>query len=388
MPDRRFPHSPNPFTWLLPLSALLALIVIGWRHSPTPPQQVPGSTPSPGALDSLRYPLERHLKNVRQLTYGGNNAEAYFSPDSRRLVFQTDWAALHDQGCDQIYEMDLAPKLRPGQPGFAAQYRRISTGTGRTTCSYFLADGRRLYASTHAAGVACPEVPRRVNGRYVWGVFDSFDIYATDSLGQRTELLIGGPGYDAEATVSPDGRYIVYTSTRGGDLDLWRYDLVTRQHLQLTHMLGYDGGAFFSPDGRQIVYRASRPTGPAADDYRALLKQNVVEPSDLQIFVCDADGQNHRQITNLPGANWAPYFHPSGKKILFCSNHLSVGKGRPVFNIFMCNADGTELERLTFDTVFDAFPMFSPDGRTLVFASNRNNKGTRDTNVFIADWVE
>jgi TolB protein len=364
---------------------IVAVLIVGFAPQQGPTQSVPGATPNPGDLDSLRYPAERHLKNVRQMTFGGNNAEAYFSFDSKRLIFQTDWAALHPQGCDQIFEMNLAPKS-PANP--ASQYTRVSTGTGRTTCSYYLKDGRRIFASTHAASSACPETPRRVGGKYVWGIYDSFDIYVTDDQGKNPTLLIGGPGYDAEATVSPDGRYIVYTSTRSGDLELWRYDLKTKENLQLTRELGYDGGAFFSPDSKQLVFRASRPSGAAADEYMALLKQNVVEPTALQIFTCDIDGKNQRQITNLAGANWAPYFHPSGKKIMFCSNYKTPPGGRPQFNLFMTDLKGENIEQLSYDGVFDAFAVFSPDGKTVAFASNRNNKGTRDTNVFIAEWVE
>jgi TolB protein len=371
--------------FLLPVVATLACSLLAFTFLQVPTQGSAGSTPNPGAQDSLRYPAERHLRNVRQMTFGGNNAEAYFSFDSKRLIFQSDWAALHAQGCDQIFEMDLLAKT-PANP--SSQYRLISTGQGRTTCSYFLKDGRRIFASTHAASAACPETPRRVGGKYVWGVYDSFDIYITDAEGKNPALLIGGAGYDAEATVSPDGRYIVYTSTRSGDLELWRYDLMTKENLQLTRELGYDGGAFFSPDGKQLVFRASRPTGAAADEYMALLKQNVVEPTALQIFTCDIDGKNQRQITNLKGANWAPYFHPSGKKIMFCSNYKTPPGGRPQFNLFMTDLSGENIEQLSFDGVFDAFAVFSPDGNTIAFASNRNNKGTRDTNVFIAEWVE
>jgi Tol biopolymer transport system component len=338
------------------------------------------------ATDSLRFTGEVHLRNVKQLTFGDNNAEAYWSFDNQELVFQSDWKKINPQGCDQIFRMRAdGMKLATGE-----QYQLISTGKGRTTCSYFLPDGRMVYASTHVANPACPEV-KSFPGRYVWSIYSTFDIYITDRNGKNPQLLIGGDGYDAEATVSPNGRYIVFTSTRSGDLELWRYDIQTRELLQLTNTLGYDGGAFFSPDSKQIVWRASRPTGEAGETYKNLLRQDLVEPKELNIFVADADGKNAHQVTNLPGANWAPFFHPDGKRVLISSNHHSIArdKGR-FFAIFMMNQDGTGEEQLTHSGLFDAFPMFSPDAKKIVFASNRNvnRTTTRDTNIFVADWIE
>jgi Tol biopolymer transport system component len=266
----------------------------------------------------------------------------------------------------------------------------VSTGQGRTTCGYFLPDGRVVYASTHAADRACPTTAAARSGRYVWDVFDSFDIYVANADGTGTERLIGGPGYDAEATVSPDGRWIVFTSTRSGDLELWRYEIATGDLLQLTDTPGYDGGAFFSPDSRQIVWRASRPTGDALASYQALLTQNAVEPGAMNLFVASIDGSDARQVTDLPGANWAPFFHPDGRRILFSSNHHTMSAGGREFDLFLIGVDGAGLERVTFSGTFDAFPMFSPDGRRLVFASNRraDRAPSRDTNIFVADWVE
>lgn len=337
--------------------------------------------------DSLRFPGELHLRNIRQLTFGGNNAEAYWSFDDSFLVFQSDWAEINSQGCDQIFLMRADGKPLHNQN----RYRLISTGYGRTTCAYFLPDGRILYASTHAADSACPPLPERVKGRYVWPIYDTYDIYITDTAGSFPQLLIGGPGYDAEATVSPDGRYVVFTSDRSGDLELWRYDLHTGELLQLTHELGYDGGAFFSPDSKKIVWRASRPKTPEEiAEYKSLLKQHLVVPTEMDVYIADIDGSNVQQVTNLPGAQWAPFFHPSGKKILFCSNHHRLSDKPWLFDIFLCNLDGSNLEQITHSGTFDGFPMFSFDGKKLVFASNRNTEGkfTRETNIFIADWVE
>lgn len=342
--------------------------------------------------DSLRFPGEVHLRNVRQLTDGGNNAEAYWSFDGRHLIFQSDWDAINDQGCDQQFIMraDGQPLREASSAGEdAEQYRLVSTGQGRTTCGYFLPDGRVIFASTHASGPDCP-TPSPRGGAYVWDIYPSYDIYVANADGTGIEPLITGEGYDAEPTVSPDGRFVIFTSTRSGDLELYRYEIDTGETLQLTDELGYDGGAFFSPDSEQIVWRASRPTGEAGEKYSRLLAGGQVEPGALNIFVADADGSNVRQVTDLPGANWAPFFHPDGEKVLFSSNHHTMDQGGRVFDIFMVEGDGSGMQQITHSGTFDAFPMFSFDGTQLVFASNRrgDRQDSRDTNVFVADWVE
>ncbi len=375
-----------PSRWFLSLGLVLLLLMVAAACESSQSGPAAAARAYDPATDSLRFPGETHLRNIRQLTFGGNNAEAYWSFDDRQLVFQSDWDTINSQGCDQIYVMnaDGAP-LDDGQ-----SYRLVSTGLGRTTCGYFLPDGRVLYASTHAANRECPETTMFAEGRYVWPIYASYDVYAAGADGSDPQVLIDEPGYDAEATVSPDGRYVVFTSTRSGDLDLWRYDLQTGETIQLTDELGYDGGAFFSRDGQQLVWRASRPTGEAAEIYKQLLAQNLVEPSALNLFVADIDGANARQVTDLPGANWAPFFHPSGQQIIFTSNHHTLEQGGRIFDLFLVNTDGTGLEQVTRSGTFDAFPMFSFDGTRLVFASNRNvsRTPTRDTNIFVADWIE
>lgn len=337
--------------------------------------------------DIFRFTGETHLRNIKQLTFGGNNAEAYWSFDSKQLVFQSDWDSINSQGCDQIFTMNSdGSKYNSGE-----QYKLVSTGKGRTTCAYFLkGDKNIIYASTHEADSVCPETPMFVNGKYVWAIYDSYDIYSANIDGTEITKLISGNGYDAEATVSPDGKFIVFTSTRSGDLELWRYEISTGNLLQLTNIPGYDGGAFFSNDSKKIVWRASRPVGEAEAQYKELLAQNLVEPTALNIFIADIDGKNVEQITNLPGANWAPYFHPSDKKVLFCSNHHSQKEGGRLFDIFMIDLDTKEIEQITHSGTFDAFPMFSPDGKKLAFASNRqpDGKPTRATNIFVADWID
>lgn len=361
------------------LFLLTALTVLASCRSSADNLATEENTAAAADTDSLRLEGEKHLKNIRQLTFGGDNAEAYFSFDGSQLVFQASNPAWDDE-CDQIYLMSTE-----GYTGERAKL--VSTGKGRTTCSYFMpGDSTILYASTHLGGDACPEFERKPEDGYVWPLFPDFDIFEADLEGNIVRQLTKEPGYDAEATVSPDGKSIVFTSTRSGDLELYTMDIDGSNVKQITDGLGYDGGAFFSPDSKKLVFRASRPVDDEAETYKSLLKEDKVKPSSMILYVCDVDGSNLQQVTELSGANWAPFFHPSGEKIIFASNH-HVKSGRQ-FNLFMINLDGTGLEQITFDTAFDAFPMFSPDGKKLVFASNRNNGGTRDTNVFIADWVE
>ncbi len=325
---------------------------------------------------------ETHLKNIRQLTFGGDNAEAYWSPDGQWLTFQSNNAAWGLK-CDQIFAMNVAKADSAYRP------LAISGGKGRTTCSYFMPDGKHvLFASTMSAADTCPAVPNlRQGGKYLWPVYGTYDIYVADLKGKITKRLTDKAGYDAEAVLSPKGDKILFTSDRSGDLELWTMNLDGSDQKQITFDLGYDGGAFFSPDGSKIVFRASRPkTAEDIKEYKDLLAQGLVAPTNMEIFVCNADGSGLKQITHLGKANWAPFYHPSGKKIIFSSNHHST-RGYD-FQLFMINEDSTGLEQITSESIFNSFPMFSPDGKKLVFSSNRNNGGTRDTNVFVADWVD
>jgi Tol biopolymer transport system component len=361
------------------------LLISGLANSQTHPAartEAPAG-PAFNAQTLLYEGEEKHLSNVRQLTFGGDNAEAYFSFDSKSLTFQATNKAWNIE-CDQIYYYRLdQPAMKDGAP------QLISTGKGRTTCSYFMpGDSLILYASTHEGDAACPPVPpRREDGKYVWAIYPNFDIYVSDLKGNIRKKLTNEPGYDAEATVSPDGKKIVFTSMRSGDLELYVMDIDGKNVMQVTNQLGYDGGAFFSPDSKQLIFRASRPkTEEEVATYKQLLSENLVQPTHMELYVCNIDGSNLKKITDLPNASWAPFFHPSGKKVIFSSNHPSK-RGLP-FNLWMVDLDGKDVERITFDGMFDAFPMFSPDGKKVVFSSNRNNNGTRDTNLFIADWKD
>lgn len=338
--------------------------------------QAPTNEPAPTA--------ERHLKNIRQLTFGGDNAEAYWSPDGKSLTFQSnnpEWGLQ----CDQIFTFKIKDAEKKGKH----KPKAVSNLKGRTTCSYFMPDGKHiLYASTFQGGESCPHTPElRPGGKYLWPIYETYDIYVSDLNGKVVRKLTDHPGYDAEAVLSPKGDKILFTSDRSGDLELWTMNLDGSNPKQITFDLGYDGGAFFSPDGSKIVFRASRPkTAGEIKEYRVYLEQHLVAPTNMEIFVCNADGSELRQVTNLGKANWAPFFHPSGKKIIFSSNHHS-SRGYD-FQLYMVNLDGTGLEQITTESVFNSFPMFSPNGKMLVWCSNRNNGGTRDTNIFVADWVD
>ncbi len=332
---------------------------------------------------TLIFEGEKHFKNVRQLTFGGDNAEAYFSPDGKAISFQRT-APEAGIPCDQIFYGVL-----PSSPKKEFTYQRVSTGKGRTTCAYVMPDGRHvLYASTHLGSPDCPPVPdRSVVKKYIWPIYDSYDIFVADLKGNITKQLTKEPGYDAEAVISPKGDKIIFTSMRNGDLDLYVMDIDGKNVKQITTDLGYDGGAWFSPDGSKIVWRASRPkTEEEVKEYKELLAQGMVMPTNMEVFVANADGSNARQITNLGQANWAPNFTPDGKHIIFSSNH-EYKRGFP-FNIYVIDLEGKNMEKISRDNGFDAFPMFSPDGKKLIFSSNRNNGGTRATNLFICDWVD
>jgi TolB protein len=316
---------------------------------------------------------EVHLRNIRQLTFGGQNAEAYWSADGRRLILQRQPG---DSGCDHIYVMNAdGSDLHP-----------VSSGKGRNTCGYFFDHDRRIfYASTEHGDPACPPRPDYSQG-YVWALYD-YDIYAADSGGGHPRRLTTNPGYDAEGTLSPDGQTIVFTSLRDGDLDIYTMRTDGSHVKRLTHTLGYDGGPFFSPDGKLIVYRAYHPA-TAADSagYRELLAHRVVRPTQMDIWVMNADGTGQHQVTHLPGASFAPAFAPDGRRIIFASNWRDPRSRN--FDLYLINLDGSGLEQVTTSPEFDAFPMFSPDGGRLVWASNRHGSRPHETNVFVADWVD
>jgi TolB protein len=330
---------------------------------------VPGSS-----QNDLILPAERHFADLRQLTFGGENAEGYFSNGEDRLIFQSTRDSFR---CDQEYIMRLAD----------GKTHMVSTGRGRTTCGYFLpGDSLVLFSSTHHHATGCPPVPDFSHG-YTWAVYADYDIFLARPDGTILRQLTNSPGYDAEATVSPRGDRIVFTSIRNGDLDLYTMKLDGSDVRQLTNDIGYDGGAFYSWDGSMIVYRGWHYTDSASSaPYRTLLKQGLVRPSQMELFVMNADGSGKRQLTNNGAANFAPFFHPDNKRIIFASN-MGDPKGRN-FDLYMIRIDGTGLERITFNETFDGFPMFTRDGKHLVFASNRHDAHPGETNLFLARWID
>ena len=319
---------------------------------------------------------ERHLKNIRQLSFGGENAEAYFSFDGKKLIFQSK---RDERPCDQIYSMNID----------GSDVRMISNGEGRTTCSYFFKGGKKvLYASTFGGSKVCPPPADYTKG-YVWAIYPDYEIYTASPDGKNIKNLTNSPGYDAEATISPNGKKIIFTSERDGDLELYSMSTDGKNIKRLTNEPGYDGGAFFSRDSKMIVYRGSHPSDPKLIERdKQLLKEHMIVPIIFEVWVMNADGSNKRQVTKLGSASFAPFFTPDGKRIIFCTNYFATDPKKRNFDLAMINVDGTGLERVTFNESFDGFPMFSPDGKKLVFASNRNAAHQGDTNVFIADWVE
>lgn len=351
---------------------LSALVAAAGLASPETPTHVRQDAASAAPLPAVQG--ERHLRNVRQLTFGGENAEAYFSSDGTKIIFQS---TRDGAGCDQQFIMNAD----------GSDVRRVSSGEGRTTCGFFLPGDREIvYASTHAAGAACPARPDMSRG-YVWPIYPGYDIYRANADGTNLRNITNAPGYDAEPTVGPDGR-IVFTSVRDGDMEIYSMNADGSDVRRLTNRVGPDGGPFFNADGTKIVFRGRTLTpGPELDRYQALLKDGLWQPTSLEIFVMNPDGSDLRQVTNASAASFAPFFHPDGKRIIFSTN-ITSQEGRGEFDLYMVNVDGTDLERVTYAEDFDGFPMFSPDGTKLVFASNRNAAKPGDTNIFIADWVD
>lgn len=347
--------------WILPVALLAAAAAA---------QIPPTAAPAPTGL--LVPGEEKFLANLRQLTFGGQNAEAYWSSDGSRLIFQSDEGTLP---CDQIFTMRADGSDR----------RRVSNGQGKTTCAYFFPSGDRiLYSSTFRAGAECPPRPDRSRG-YVWAL-DDYDIYTARPDGSDIRPLVASPDYDAEATVSPDGKTVVFTSAADGDLEIYTIAADGSNRKRLTHTPGYDGGPFFSDDGSKIVYRADHPETPEdLARYRENLARHTYSPRALEIRVMNSDGTGDHAVTSNGAANFAPYFLPGGREIIFSSN--LADPERRDFDLFLVREDGTGLTRVTYSRDFDGFPMFTRDGKRLVFASNRNGKRPHETNIFVADWV-
>ena len=356
-------------------AALLSSCAAGRGAAPATPAAAPAAVPPipTGSRSVAADSGEGHLANIRQLTFGGENAEAYFSANGDYLTFQ---GRADPGGCDQQWVL----RVRDGG-GLA----RISPAPGKTTCGFFYGDDRRvLFGSTHDNERGCPAPPDKSKG-YVWKL-DKYDIYTATRDGRDVRRLTNYGTYTAEGVVSPDGRRIVFTSRKDGDLDIYTMNVDGSNVRRLTTTPGYDGGPWWSPDGTRIVYRAWHPADSAGlADYRALLAEDLVRPSRMELWTMNADGSDQRQITRLGGANFGPSWTPDGRRIIFSSNYRQPRSGN--FDLFLVNADGSgPVEQVTTNGTFDGFPMFSRDGRTLVWASNRNAARPGDTNLFVAEW--
>ena len=353
---------------LILLSAALAWLVTAAAR-PASFRPVP---PNAAVADSLIRPGETHFAHLWQLTFGGQNAEAYWSADGRKLILQI---ADESWPCDQQYVLDLGTGKRT----------RVSTGRGRTTCGYFYDQDRRvLFASTHAGGDSCPPNPDMSQG-YVWPIYSTYELWTAKPDGSDLKRLTDRPGYDAEATLSVDGKWVVFTSHRDGDVDLYKMRPDGSGLVRLTNAPGYDGGAFFSHDGRQIVWRTHRTDDTTANaTFHRLLGQGLVKPTQMDLWVMNADGSAQRRITDKPGASFAPYFTPDDKAIVYSSNWENPRSRN--FDLWLVPVAGGEPVPVTRDADFDGFPMFSPDGRWLVFCSNRGGRVRGETNVFLAEW--
>jgi TolB protein len=383
-------NSSFPLISLTLAGAILLFLTLAPRGSALQAAQT--KKPAEKGAGSLQFPGEKHLANVRQLTFGGQSAEAYFSADDKYLTFQHQGQFFDPRThapvgpnipCDQIFAVPVdTPDGKPAIP------KMISNGKGRTTCSYFFPSGdRMLYSSTFAANPACPPPPDYSLG-YVWPIYDTYTIYMAKPDGSDLRPLTDAHGYNAETTITRDGKHIVFTSTRNGDLDIYTMDADGKNVKQLTHELGYDGGPFWSYDGKKIVYRAEHPQTPEQiADYKKLYARGLIRPGNLEIWVMNADGSGKHQITHNGAANFAPYWLPDGKRIIFASNVTNT-KDPAGFDLYIVNEDGSGLERITYYPGFDAFPMFSSDGKRLVWASNRNGSVEHETNIFVADWVQ
>jgi len=350
---------------LLLTAAAVAVLAFGPIYPAMPQGQVQAVT---------RDAREVHLTNIKQLTNGGENAEAYFSLDGQEIIFQS---TRDPYKCDQIFTMNAD----------GSNTKMISTGRGRVTCGYFTPDKSRIiYASTHLGSPDCPMPPNMSEG-YVWAIYPTYDIFSANRDGSDVKRLTSTNGYDAEGTISTDGKKIVFTSTRNGDLDLYEMNIDGTGTRQLTNEPGYDGGAWHSQDGQWIVWRANRPSTPEElARYKSLLDRNLVMPARMELMIMRSDGSQRKQLTSNGGANFAPYFHPNGRQIIFASNMHNPRGGN--FDLFLINRDGTGLQQITFDENFDGFPMFNAAGTKVIWESNRHARVQGETNVFIADWVQ
>lgn len=326
-------------------------------------------------------PVDKHMRNVTQLTVEGDNGEAYFSADGKQLIYQSNRGGY---ACDKIWTMNID----------GSDKRRVSPDHGAHTCAFFYPGNKTIvFASTSQLEGACPPKPEFPAGiRYAWPLYP-YDIYRANADGSSLERLTDNPGYDAEPIISSDGEKIVFGSRRDNDFDIYIMDADGANVTRLTHREGYDGGPWFSPDGKQIVWRAWHPqTQEERAQWRTNMRDDYIQSTPLDLWVMDVDGANKKRLTDNGATNWAPSWHPDGKRIIFSSNmddwREEIKRYGHNFELYLINSDGSGLERITFNDGFDSFPMFSADGKKLVFGANRNLQKPRATDIFIADWNE
>ena len=294
------------------------------------------------------FAQESNLKNLRQLTFGGDNAEAYFSPDGKNLTLQITNPQFGIE-CDQIYLLDLQKENHSPE-----DLKLISTGYGRTTCSFFMPDGKHiLYASTHEGGHACPAPPKSTDGKYLWAIYPEFDIYVADLNGNVVKQLTNSPGYDAEAVVSPDGKKIIMSFAQEGNSDIYTMDIKTRVVEKLTDHPSIDTSPSYSPDGSYITFNSDRS-------------------GFQQIYTMKSDGTNVKRISFGEGLYGTPVWSPRGDLIAFTKLY------RNKFYIGVMRSDGSG-ERLLTENYYQEAPSWAPNGRVLVFyretASDSSGRG-------------
>jgi len=362
----------------MPLPIAVALLVL---TAPVAPQHDQTFAGWPQNKHWPSDPMEKHLRNIRQLTFGGQNAEAYWSKDGKWITWQSKQSGFPDE---QIFVM------RADGSGKTL----MSTGLGRCTCSYFSPDKSWIYfSSTHERNKG-PQAPVDMSQGYVWRVNPDFALYrqklgpVPNSKARMMPMpVVKKPGYVAETTIDPKGRFMTFTGDWEGDIDIYRSDLEGGHLKRLTTTKGYDGGPFVSWDGKYIVYRrgafANKEEEQKFDELHA---KHLVMPLKMDLWIMDSDGKHKRQLTHLAGASFAPFMLPGDKRIIFSSNYENPTG--PDFDLYMINVDGTNMKRITYAPGFDSFPMFTRDGKHLVWASNRHGSVPHETNVFVADWAD
>jgi len=318
------------------------------------------------------YYGEDHLTKIKQLTREGENKKASFAPNNEKIIFQ----AMRDNlRCDAIYSMK-----RDG-----SEINLLSSGKGIAVSAKIAPDNESIiYSSTHKVDYQCPQRPE-FSLDYVWSLYRDYDVFVSDSFGGSTKRLTRTEDYDGNASYSPTGNRVVFTSNRSGDLELYLMNSDGSNVKQLTKAVGYDGDAVFSPDGKYIVWRASRPKGNDLDEYRYQLSQGLLRAGKFELFLLKLGSKRAVRLTNNGATNFSPSFDPQSSKVIFSSN-MSQDDGLN-YDLYTVDIKTRKLERITYYSGFDGYPVFSSDGKKLLFTSSRNFRYKAETNIFTVDWV-